>query len=98
MMISEYYQFTRQKSLESKFIQFAEEISFNIKYITKKTATKLFISKCYDLRINASRQQMYRFFELLEQKNLANPRKLDLTDMSLGDSCMVIVAKIIHKN
>jgi hypothetical protein len=41
---------------------------------------------------------MNRFLEMLEQKNLANPRKLDLTDMGLGDSCMVIVTKIIHKN
>ena len=41
---------------------------------------------------------MNRFLEMLEQKNLANLRKLDLTDMGLGDSCMVIVTKIIHKN
>jgi len=69
-----------------------------IKGISRKLLVALYMAKCQDLQINASKQQMIRFFEMVMKNHLPGSRKLNLADMGLGDSALLIVAKILKNN
>jgi len=56
------------KPLFAELANFANDMNFVLsnKLITKHTLIKLYIAKCYDLRIVVSRVQLPRFFEIFE--------------------------------
>jgi Ran GTPase-activating protein (RanGAP) involved in mRNA processing and transport len=59
---------------------------------------ELYVAKCQDLRINASKQQMTRFFEIIVKNQQAQcGRKLNLSECGLGDSCLQVISKILKK-
>ena len=67
-----------------------------IKGISKQSLLQLYVAKCQDLKINASKQQMIRFFDIMVKNHQStNIRKLNLSDAGLGDACLQVVAKIL---
>ena len=69
-----------------------------IKGFSKTTLMQLYVAKCQDLKINASKQQMVRFFDIIRQNHPVKSRKLNLSDCGLGDYSLNVVAKIIKTN
>jgi hypothetical protein len=57
------------------------------------------MAKCTDLQIPASKQQVVRFFDIFERNNEKfKKRTLFLSDMGLGDQCMIVLDRIIQNN
>lgn len=59
---------------------------------------ELYEAKCLDLKINPSKNQMLRFFEMLK-KNCSNQgTRLNLVDMGFGDNSLKVISKILKHN
>lgn len=70
-----------------------------IKGIKKQLLLQLYVAKCQDLVINTSKQQMLRFFDLIEKNHGdLGTRKLNLADVALGDQSMHVVCRILKNN
>ena len=70
----------------------------DIKGIKKESLMQLYVAKCFDLKINASKAQMVRFFEIIKNNQSGSSRKLNLSDCGFGDSCLLVLSKILKRN
>ena len=59
---------------------------------------ELYEAKCLDLKINPSKNQMVRFFDMIKKNCAKQGHKLNLADMGLGDNSLKVVAKIVRNN
>ena len=67
-----------------------------IKGIKKQLMGSLYVAKTQDLQINPSKQQMSRFFDKVQKNHeVQDTRKLNLSNLDLGDSSTKVVAKIL---
>ena len=70
-----------------------------IKGIKKQHLLQLYVAKCQDLVINTSKQQMLRFFDMIVKNHKEQgTRKLNFSDMALGDQAIHVICKIIKNN
>lgn len=70
----------------------------DIKGFSKTVLLQLYVAKCQDLKINATKQQMVRFFDIIKQNHPVKNRKLNFCDCGLGDASLHVVAKLLKKN
>ena len=58
---------------------------------------RLFVAKCQDLQISATKQQILRFIENFGSVN-RDERMLNLQDMGLGNFSLSVIADLISSN
>ena len=70
-----------------------------IKGIKKQQLMQLYVAKCQDLMINTSKQQMLRFFDnVVKNHSVVGTRKLNFSDMALGDQSASVLSKLVKNN
>lgn len=64
------------------------DLAPDIPGFSKQVLMQLYVAKCQDLKINASKHQMMRFFEIVRNNHDRVSRKMNLSDCGLGDQCL----------